>query len=210
MSQKTPTQPFKGQVSQLDSELVYEGFCSIKKISLQHSLFNGEYSDVLTREVVLSSRVVGVLLYDPVLKNILMIEQFRAGVYAASDDPWIMEIIAGRVDASESWESCAKREVLEEAQCVMTTLIPIVEYYPSPGVCNEYVKLYCGVFDSTQCEHQRICGVIEEQEDIRTCLMPVDEVFQSLKSGKINNGASLIALQWLYIHYEDISSETSI
>ncbi len=204
-SKKRHLNCFEGQVLPVNSKLMYQGFCSIKQISLQHSLFDQTLSPVITREVVLSSRVVGVLLCDPIQNTILMIEQFRPGVYESGGSPWIMEIVAGRVDAEESWETSAYREALEETACVIHHLMPIVEYYPSPGVCDEKVKLYCGLFDSTGSD-QRICGVKAEQEDIRTCLMTTDQAFSALKAGEINNGASLIALQWLYINYDQVQA----
>lgn len=194
---------FNGKVELIDQKTICDGFIKVKQLSLKYSLFQGGLSDVLHREVALSTPVVGVLLFDPEEDKVLLVEQFRMGLYVTGEKPWMTEIVAGRVDEGENLEKAVYRESLEETGCHIKKLIPIADYYPSPGACGERMKLYCGFFASAD-THGRICGVKEEGENIRTCLLPVAEAFESLNAGKINNATTLIALQWLQENHSSL------
>ncbi len=197
---------FKGKVQLLNQKTICSGFIKVEKLTLKHTLFEGGWSKALDREVALSTHVIGVLLFDPVTDKVLLTEQFRAGAYLADEEnAWLTEIVAGRVDINETPVTAAYRESEEETGCTVTKLIPIVNYYPSPGACSEIMQLYCGFFSSSESDG-RICGVAEEGEDIRTCLLSVDEIFQRLIDRKINNAATLIALQWLQINHASLKA----
>ncbi|MFT6327635.1 MAG: ADP-ribose pyrophosphatase, partial [Crocinitomicaceae bacterium] len=61
------------------SDVVYDGFFKMFRYHLKHSLFNGGMSSIFTREVMSRPNAVAVLLVDPVLKEVVLIKQFRAG-----------------------------------------------------------------------------------------------------------------------------------
>ena len=193
------------QAELISEEVVYEGFITVRKLLLKHTLFQGGWSDPVTREVAMcaNSQVVAVLLFDPLKEKVLLVEQFRPGVFAANEPAWVIEVVAGRVDNGEEPEEAARREIREETGCEVSTLLPIVNYYPSTGACNEKVLLYCGLFSSEGTD-SRLCGVTEETENIRTCLIDMADIFQQLEAGKINNATTLIALQWLKLHHSSL------
>ena len=205
MSHESKLSVFKGCIEVIEEKIVYQGFLSVKQFILRHSLFSGGWSPQVNREVVLSDRVVGVLLFDPVADKVLLVEQFRLGPYEVGEPAWVSEIIAGRVDKNESLEKAAHREVMEEAGCTVTHLLPIADYYPTPSGCDEKVKLYCGFF-SSEGTGGRLCGMKNEEEDIRTCLIETHIIFEALNAGEINNAATLIALQWLQAHHASLTS----
>ncbi len=82
-------------------DTVYQGHFRMRKLSLQHRLFAGGWSEPLTRELFERGDAVGVLPYDPVSDSLIFIGQFRPGAIRGDDSPWMLELIAGVVEDGE-------------------------------------------------------------------------------------------------------------
>ena len=89
-------------------------------------------------------------------------------------------------------------KVLEEAGLEVQKLIPISEYWSSPGASSEKVTLYCALVDASKAGG--IHGLPHENEDILVHTMSSQEAFAGVRSGRINNAATIIALQWLELN----------
>lgn len=182
----------------LKVEVTHEGFCHIEKITLQHSLFNGGWSEPFVRELMNKRCAAAVLPYDPVLDKVVLIEQFRVGALEYNNgSPWLFEVVAGLKDKGEdeSFEDLAKREVMEETGMNVLDLMPITHYLVSPGGTSEHVQLFCAHIDANTAPS--FSGLSEENEDIRIHVVSSREAFTAVKGGLINNAAAIIALQWL-------------
>ncbi len=187
-------------VEQRTSE--YRGFFAIDKFTLKHKLYAGGYSDSFTRELFLRDPAAGVLLYDPKLESVVLVEQFRIGALLDAEQqgtsPWCLEVVAGILAPNESADELSRREAMEESGCVIQALEPICEYYNSPGGSNERISLYCGQIDATNAGG--IYGLADEHEDIRAIVLSFDEAWVLLQEGRMNNAMAIIAMQWLYIN----------
>ena len=181
-----------------DSEIVYQGFFSMEKLRLRHRLFSGGWSREFTRELFVRSKAVGVLLYDPQHQLIGLIEQFRIGAMATPDGPWLLEVVAGVAEVGETSQDVARRELKEEAGVENARLVSICEYLVSPGGTNETQELWCGLSDLRGCGG--IFGLAKENEDIKLHIIPEEEVVDLLASGRCNNAATIICLQWLQLN----------
>jgi ADP-ribose pyrophosphatase len=170
------------------------------RYQLRYRLFNGGWSQVIIREVMERKSAVGVLLYDPLLDQVVLIEQFRPGAMANPQSPWLIEIVAGVIEANDDPKNVVNREAHEEAGCEILDLYPICEYFVSPGGSNEYFHLYCGRIDASNAGG--IHGLAEENEDIRTFTLPTDEALKLLHDGKIKTSPAIISLQWLQLNRE--------
>ncbi|MCY1546599.1 ADP-ribose pyrophosphatase [compost metagenome] len=132
----------------------------------------------------------------------VLIEQFRVGAMGKSASPWLLELVAGLIDTDEQPEEVALREAMEEANLALSSLWPISEYFPSPGGSDERVYLYLG-----RCSSQGaggVHGLAEEGEDIRVHVMPLEDALDAVRDGRINNAASIIALQWLALNRAEV------
>jgi ADP-ribose pyrophosphatase len=110
--------------------------------------------------------------------------------------------VAGVIDTDETAEAVAIREAREEANCTVVNLTHIGKYFPSPGACTETMELFCGLIDS---EHiGGVHGLPEEGEDIRVVVLSREEAYNYAKEGRINNAASIIALQWLELNKDEL------
>ncbi|MEJ2610921.1 MAG: hypothetical protein P8179_12765 [Candidatus Thiodiazotropha sp.] len=52
------------------------------------------------------------LLYDPRLGQVVLVEQFRIGALGKEERPWILETVGGFTPDDESDESVARREAM--------------------------------------------------------------------------------------------------
>jgi ADP-ribose pyrophosphatase len=181
-------------------DILYQGFFELHGLKLQHRLFDGNWTGEIYREVFIRKPAVGVLLYDPDTDSVALIEQFRIGALDEPSGPWQLELVAGIAEESESIEAVAQRECMEEAGCRPYKLLPIMDYLVSPGGTNEKLHLYCGL--SNLAEISGVHGLAHENEDIRVSRMPLSTAVFALGTGRINNAATIMAIQWLLLNKE--------
>jgi ADP-ribose pyrophosphatase len=188
----------EARVEILDRTVCYQGFFRIDRYRLRHRLFSGTWGPELVREVFERGHAAAVLPYDPQRDEVVLIEQFRVGALGGSDDPWLVEIVAGIIEPNETPEAVVRREAVEESGCQIAELVPICDYFVSPGGTTERLALFCGKVDASQAGGTH--GLSEEGEDIRVVVLSADEAFEQISSGVIKTAAPIIALQWLQLN----------
>ncbi len=186
----------------LDKITCYQGFFRIDRYRLRHRLFSGEWGPAITRELFERGHAAAVLPYDPIRDEVILIEQFRIGALDALGGPWLTEIIAGIIEANETPEDVVKRESLEEANCIITDLVPLYDYLVSPGGMTERIALFCGRVDATHAGG--IHGATDEGEDIKVHVVSRVTALSYLTTGRINSASAIIALQWLALNREQL------
>lgn len=181
-------------------EWLSRGFLKLAKYTLTHERFDGSQAGPMTRELVIRSSAVGVVPYDPVSEQFLLIEQFRLAAHFAGLPGWQREIVAGIADRDESSEELARREAREEANCTVTDLVEMYRCLLSPGMTNEVLIVYCGRMASLP--RTGVHGLESEHEDIRSSLFHMDQVPELLEKGHTGNGPLIMALQWMQLNRE--------
>lgn len=184
---------------------MYRDFFYVEKVFLRHKLFNGGWGKEIGRELFVRGEAVAVVLYDPKLDLIGLVEQFRVGALNEPNGPWCYEVVAGMIEAGESPEEVALRELMEEANIKPFSLEYICNYLSSPGGSDEKLHLYCGLCDLSTAGG--IFGLPEEGEDIRLHTLAANDVFAELLNGAFNNAAALICLQWLQINRDRLREQ---
>lgn len=186
----------------LERKVTYQGIFRIAHYQIRNRLFQGGFSETYLREVMERGVAAAVLLYDPTLDKVVLIEQFRIGAIAHPISPWQIEIVAGMLDKGENPEEVAKREAIEESGCDILELYPIYDYFVSPGASTEYIHVFCGKVDASRAEG--IHGLAHEHEDIRVLTLSSEEAFLKVRTGEIKNATAIIALQWLELNKENL------
>ncbi len=134
-----------------------------------------------------------------------MVEQFRVGcIRDRQTGPWALELVAGLTEADEDLQTLVLREAQEEAGITLKKLIPIHEYYNSPGSSTEKVTLFCALAD-LQHFPEGIHGQAQENENIRSLILDRAKAEAAMQSGQINNAMSIIALQWLSMNHQKLA-----
>ncbi len=163
---------------------VYRGYMRLYAYRLRHRRHAGGWTGEMRRELIERGHAVAVLPYDPVLDEVVLIEQFRIGAYAAGRKPWQIEIVAGIIEDGEAPDDVARRECVEECGCAIEALVHVCDFLASPGVLSETTAVYCGRTDTTGAG-----GV------------------HGLDHGRILNSPAIVALQWLRRARERLRSD---
>ena len=175
----------------------YANFFAVEEYDLSFRRFDHSMSPVITRAAFVSADAVTVLPYDPQRDRVLLVEQMRTGPFGRGDgNPWQLEAIAGRIDAGETPEACARREACEEAGLTLGALLSVANYYPSPGAKTEFIYSYVALADLPD-GVAGVFGVEDEAEDIRGHLLGFDQALALVASGEIQNAPLLLTLLWL-------------
>ena len=189
------------QVQVQERSTPHRGFMRLNVYRLRHHDFNGGWSVYLSREVLERGNAVAVLPYDPDRDEVVLIEQFRIGAYTATEaSAWQIEIVAGMIETHHLPEETAHRETEEETGLAIYELVPVHHYLSSPGCTSESIRMYCGRVDAAGAGG--LSGVAHEGEYIRVFAVSSEEAFAMLDAGRIENGMTIIALQWLKLNRE--------
>ena len=183
---------------------LYQGFFRINEYQLRHALFQGGQSKLINREIFERGNAVAVMPYDPSLDAIVLVEQFRVGAINGDQSPWLLELIAGMFDKDELPAQVAIREAKEEANLIIEEqlLMPIMQYFSSPGGTSEIIHLYVAKVIAPECGG--ICGLADEDEDIKVHVIKLAEALEMIEEGKINNAATIIGVQWLALNKQKL------
>lgn len=178
----------------------HRGFFALDQARLRWPRFDGTQSALLEREVFVGGDAALVLPYDPRTGRVVLVEQVRMGPWGRGDrQMFMLEPVAGLVDAGESPETAARREAVEEAGLTLGALTPMVGVYPSPGDSTDFFHCFLGdcALDGRDSWPG---GKPEEGEDIRAHALPLARALAMVDSGEIAVGATVMMLLWLDRH----------
>ena len=115
--------------------------------------------------------------------RVLLIRQFR---HAA--DRFIWEVPAGRLDAGEDPEACARRELEEETGMRARTLERLLTIYTTPGFTDERIHLFLA--------HGLEPGSARREADefLELHELPWSAVLDLVRSGDVQDGKTLTSL----------------
>lgn len=145
-----------------------------------------QYPDgrVVDVDVVRHAGAVAILPQD-VDGNLVLIRQYRHPVGGM-----LLEIPAGRLEAGEDPEVCARRELREEIGMAPGWLRRLGAFYPAPGYTDELLHVYLAgdlVEDSLEGD---------EDELIEVERIAPQKALEMAASGQIVDAKTLIALSW--------------
>lgn len=188
----------------------YADFFTLESYRLTHPRFEGGPAAEIDRAVFVGFDAALCLPYDPKNDRVLLVEQFRVGAFSRADArPWLLEPVAGLIDAGETAEDCCRREAREEAGIEIGDLHSAGQGYASPGANTGFFHMFVGLCDLPR-QTQGFGGLADEGEDIRTLVIGFDELMAAIGSGEIN----VIPLQhlayWLALHRPRLRAEAGL
>ncbi len=114
----------------------------------------------------------------------LLIRQYRHPT-----GKFLLEVPAGKVDAGESPEEAARRELLEEIGAEAEALLPLPPFHPQPSftavVFHPFLALKARIVHSP---------ALEEGELLEPVLLPLKEVYALLERGEIQDASTALTL----------------
>lgn len=99
------------------------------------------------REVVHRGDTVMVLLHSIARRSVLLITELRLPVMLAGVGGCFLEAPGGMVDAGETPDQAARREVREESGFSLGPLTPAGCYFPAPALCTEQCHCFFANID---------------------------------------------------------------
>ena len=115
--------------------------------------------------------------------EVILIRQYR---HAAGG--FILEIPAGKLDKGEPPETCAARELTEEAGVKAGRLRRLASIFTAPGFADEVIHLYLAT------ELTPAATAHEENEVISLLRRPLDDCLSMVATGEIVDAKSICAL----------------
>jgi len=127
----------------------------------------------------------GAVTILPILEEdrIILIRNKRHAV-----DEILWELPAGTLEASESPLLTAQRELIEETGYCAGTMRPLLDFYTTPGICNEVMHSFLAEELTYQGQQ------LDDTENIVVEILPFDEVLKMVHEGIIHDGKTLVVL----------------
>lgn len=174
------------QPNRIAVERVYTG----RFLNVDRETFTNPAGQELSLEIIRHPGASAVIpmLTSPDAKDpeILVIRQFR---YAAGGSIW--EIPAGVLDAGESAEACAHRELKEETGATTSNLEHLTTIYTTPGFTDEQIHLFLATdVRVAEPDHQH-------DEFIEVETRRLSDLLAMIRTGDIVDGKTIIALLYL-------------
>lgn len=165
----------------MKSEKVYEG----KVLNLRIDTVELPDKKYSKREIVEHPGAVCVV---PITSDnkIYLVNQYRKAI-----DKEILELPAGKIEIGEEPKECAIRELKEETGLSANNYEYILEFYSSPGFCNEKIHL----FFARELEEGIATPDIDEYIDLKK--YSLDELLHMIEIGEISDSKTIIGLQMI-------------
>ena len=115
--------------------------------------------------------------------QVMLIRQYR---YAA--ERYLYEVPAGRLDANEAPDQCARRELREETGCEAERVEQLVTIYTTPGFTDERIHLFMAV----GLTHGEVAREADEFIEVETMLL--SRALSLVEQGEIQDAKTALAL----------------
>lgn len=135
-----------------------------------------------TRELVRHAGAVSILAITEANKLVL-VRQYRKPL-----EKTILEIPAGKLEPGEDPVDCARRELREETGYTADRFRRVAGFYTSPGFADEYLTIFAAE-GLKQGE-----AVPDTDEFVETVELTLQEAFQKMASGEIDDAKTVVAL----------------
>jgi ADP-ribose pyrophosphatase len=176
-------------------ERIADGFLKVNRYEFETDKHAGG-SQVIVREVMERGDAVGVLAYDPVRDEVVLVSEFRPGCFLAGEDAFRPNVVAGGIGEGETPIDAAVREMQEEAGLELRD--PVIVHpgaYVSSGGTSERIAIVVGSVDASRAGG--VHGSAAEAEDLLTVVLPALEFIASVRRGEIADLKTMVAGYWL-------------
>jgi len=185
-----------------------DDYFKVNEVIVSHQRFDGQMGPDQRRLVFERGDAVAALLFNVDTRSVVLVEQFRIPslIGRRRDDPtttngWITEVIAGMINENETAEHAVIRETLEETGYKIKDPLLISKFFSSPGGTSERIFLY---FAKVSESERPAKGGGLADEDIRVVQIGVDDLFDRLARGLIDDPKLAIGTCWLQSHIAEL------
>lgn len=181
----------------IDVRVLSDDWYVLKKTRFALLRRDGTWQE-MTRETYDRGNGATVLLYNRERRSVVLTRQFRYPAYVNGHSGMLIEAAAGLLDDA-SPEERIRAEVEEETGFRIGEVKRIFEAFMSPGSVTERLYFFVAPYEAGSRTHSG-GGNVEEGEDIEVLELPFDEASQAIESGLIQDGKTIMLLQYAALH----------
>jgi 8-oxo-dGTP pyrophosphatase MutT (NUDIX family) len=122
--------------------------------------------------------------------EVVLIEQFRHGIQEI-----ILEIPGGMIDAGESAETAARRELREETGFTADKFVLLGKSRPNPAISDNWLYHYLAL--DAEKTHET---TFDEHESVVSKIVPLDEIRKLISSEKITHTMVVAAFYYFSLY----------
>jgi len=186
------------KVKILSTEILSDNWYTLKKVTFDYLQKDGSWK-TQSREAYDRGNGATILLYNKENKTVILIRQFRMPTFInGNESGFLIEACAGLLD-KDNPEDCIRRETEEETGYKITAVRKIFEAYMSPGSVTEMLHFFVAEY-SKQMKVNEGGGLEHDGEDIEVLELTLDEAMTMIQSGEINDGKTIMLLQYAKLH----------
>ena len=165
----------------VSSSVVYQG----NRIRCRNDRVELANKKIVDRDVVDHPEAVCIVALSD-SNTVCLVKQYRYALEKVS-----IELPAGCIEPDENPLEAAKRELKEETGYLANDWTTLTSVYLAPGFCNELMHVY--VAKQLHMTKQQL-----DEDEFVTCLeIDIDTAIKWVKSGKIDDGKTVLALNML-------------
>lgn len=174
-------------------DVLSDHWYTLRKVTFDLRRRDGQWQ-TLSREAYDRGNGAALLLFDPHRRTVILTRQFRLPAFLnGSADGMLVEACAGLLDGDEP-ETCIRREAEEETGYRVRQPRKVFEAYMSPGSVTEKLHFFVAEYEPAD-RIREGGGMAEEGEDIEVIEMPLDEALAGIRSGRLQDGKTVMLLQ---------------
>ena len=136
--------PGRVEVELIASRRVHEGFRKLDVLQVRTRREGAGWTPAFEREVVEVRDGVTVLPWAVAADRVMLVRQFRAGLWRGTGATSLVEAPAGVIDPGETVEEAVRRECLEETGVTLGRLARVGAVAVNPAVLTQIETLFVG------------------------------------------------------------------
>lgn len=183
------------RIDLVEDRTLWKGWSHLRRITFDYTA-DGGGTHRLDWEVFDRGEAVCILLHDEARDSVVLVRQFRLPVHLRGEEPFLLEVPAGGLEAGEDPAEAIRREVLEETGYRIGEPRKLYSTFMSPGAFSEKVHFFVAPV-SADMKVADGGGLAHEYEDIELVEVRVPEALAMIEAGEILDAKTIMLLQWL-------------
>jgi ADP-ribose pyrophosphatase len=184
----------RNKVRERGRTVLATGYVKVTDVVLDVPAQDGSMMENVSREIVNRSDAAAALVHDVDRDIFIFAEQFRFPAYERGGG-WLVELVAGHIDAGEAPDACIKREIAEEVGYRAGPLEARGWYYSATAYSTEQIHLFYAPVRSADFINPGASGT-DHGEDIRRVELTRAEFLARLKANNFQDPKILSLGAW--------------
>ena len=196
------------QVRILETGVVADfGFLNVTRTKYTYTLPRGQKTPTgqdpeQTRLIIDRKDSAAAIVYQPATGLLYFVKQFRYATYSAADEPapengWLVELVAGVVERTETSRESIVREIKEELGFSGVSNLELIgKFYLSPGAASESLYLFCVEVDEGDLDRPE-GGRGDPDEWVDVISMSASEFLRKVEQMEIFDAKTIAAAEYI-------------